>query len=111
MNALLTRSGILEHHLNFAASIRFISKLLKFKYSFLKGLTIETLSRSFYIDYLLFAEMLLQRPVGNQKLDLSNLNQLSENDVKYMQEMAGQRFDMIMSNLRSMPRTMLLTIR
>ena len=75
------------------------------------GLTIETLSRSFYLDYLLFAEMLLQRPVGNQKLVLSNLNQLSEKDVKYMQEMAGQRFDMIMNNLRSMPRTMLLTIR
>jgi predicted PolB exonuclease-like 3'-5' exonuclease len=55
--------------------------------------------------------MLLQRPVGIQKLVLSNLNQLSENDVKYMQEMAGQRFDMIINNLRSMPRTMLLTIR
>ncbi|EFX86094.1 hypothetical protein DAPPUDRAFT_313082 [Daphnia pulex] len=62
-------------------------------------------------DYLLFAEMLLQRPVGNQKFALSNLNQLSETDLKYMQEMAGQRFDMIMNNLRSMPRTMLLTIR
>ncbi|XP_046641908.1 uncharacterized aarF domain-containing protein kinase 5-like isoform X2 [Daphnia pulicaria] len=62
-------------------------------------------------DYLLFAEMLLQRPIGNQKFALSNLNQLSETDLKYMQEMAGQRFDMIMNNLRSMPRTMLLTIR
>ncbi len=75
-------------------------------------MNIEILSRSFlYIEYLLFAEMLLQRPVGIQKLVLSNLNQLSENDVKYMQEMAGQRFDMIINNLRSMPRTMLLTIR
>jgi hypothetical protein len=55
--------------------------------------------------------MLLQRPIGNQKFALSNLNQLSETDLKYMQEMAGQRFDMIMNNLRSMPRTMLLTIR
>lgn len=62
-------------------------------------------------DYLLFAEMLLQRPVGNQTPNLTNLNQLSESDMKYMQEMAAQRFDMIMNNLRSMPRTMLLTIR
>ncbi|KAI9561696.1 hypothetical protein GHT06_012656 [Daphnia sinensis] len=62
-------------------------------------------------DYLLFAEMLLQRPVGNQTPNLTNLNQLSESDMKYMQEMAAQRFDMIMTNLRSMPRTMLLTIR
>lgn len=55
--------------------------------------------------------MLLQRPVGNEVLKLSNLNQLSETETKYMQEMAAQRFDMIMNNLRSMPRTMLLTIR
>ncbi|XP_059350364.1 uncharacterized aarF domain-containing protein kinase 5-like isoform X2 [Daphnia carinata] len=62
-------------------------------------------------DYLLFAEMLLQRPVGNETPNLTNLNHLSESDMKYMQEMAAQRFDMIMNNLRSMPRTMLLTIR
>lgn len=63
------------------------------------------------VDYLLFAEMLLQRPVGTESLALSNLNQLSDKDTKYMQDMASQRFDMIMNNLRSMPRTMLLTIR
>lgn len=62
-------------------------------------------------DYLLFAEMLLQRPVGRQTLSLSDLNKLTEKELKYMQDMAAQRFDKIMRNLRSMPRAMLLTIR
>jgi hypothetical protein len=55
--------------------------------------------------------MLLQRPVGSQTLVLSNLNDLSDTEQKYMQEMAAERFDKIMVNLRTMPRTMLLAIR
>lgn len=55
--------------------------------------------------------MLLQRPLVSQSLTWSNLNQLSDKDLEYMQDQAAQRFDKIMANLQSMPRVMILTIR
>jgi len=36
---------------------------------------------------------------------------LSEEDLKYMSEMARERFDKVMEALRAMPRSMLLVIR
>lgn len=66
----------------------------------------------FLIEYVLFAEMLLQRPLVKQSLiSWSSLNQLSDQDLQYMQDQAAQRFDKIMANLQSMPRAMVLTIR
>ena len=53
----------------------------------------------------------MQRPVSNQTLTVSTLNNLSIKDQQYMQKMAAERFDKIMVNLKSMPRTMLLAIR
>lgn len=55
--------------------------------------------------------MLLQRPLVNQSFTLSDLNQLSDKELQYMQDQAAQRFDKIMANLQSMPRTMILTLR
>ena len=49
--------------------------------------------------------------MGNQTLTMSALNDLSDKEQKYMQEMAAERFDKVMVNLRTMPRTMLLDIR
>jgi hypothetical protein len=53
--------------------------------------------------------MITQRPVGCQNASLSNI--LTEEELNYMKQMAAERFDMIMTALRSMPRSMLLTIR
>jgi len=63
----------------------------------------------FVVEYVLFAEMLLQRPVALSSAQMSDA--LSRQESNHMQDMAAQHFDLIVNNLRSMPRTMLLTIR
>ncbi|XP_054461708.1 uncharacterized aarF domain-containing protein kinase 5 isoform X1 [Anoplopoma fimbria] len=60
-------------------------------------------------EYLLFCEMLLQRPINMRELGLSNI--LSREETAYMREMASDRFDSIMQVLKSMPRPMLLVFR
>lgn len=59
-------------------------------------------------DYRQLVEILTQRPLeAGMKLS----TKLSEEDLKYMTEMARERFDIIMAALRAMPRSMLLVIR
>jgi len=60
-------------------------------------------------EYLLFAEMLLQRPVTLTNVQMSET--LSQHETNHMQEMAAQHFDLIVNNLRAMPHTLLLVIR
>ncbi|CAJ1084211.1 LOW QUALITY PROTEIN: uncharacterized aarF domain-containing protein kinase 5 [Xyrichtys novacula] len=60
-------------------------------------------------EYLLFSEMLLQRPINMRELGLSNI--LSREETAYMREMATQRFESIMQVLKAMPRPMLLVFR
>ncbi|XP_069674416.1 uncharacterized aarF domain-containing protein kinase 5 [Periplaneta americana] len=59
-------------------------------------------------DYGQLVEILTQRPLHTT---MKLTTKLSEEDLKYMTEVAQQRFDKIMSALRAMPRTMLLVIR
>jgi aarF domain-containing kinase len=62
----------------------------------------------FFSDYRQLVEILTQRPLeAGMKLS----TKLSEEDLKYMTEMARERFDIIMAALRAMPRSMLLVIR
>ncbi|XP_026265571.1 putative aarF domain-containing protein kinase 5 isoform X1 [Urocitellus parryii] len=60
-------------------------------------------------DYLLFSEMLMQRPVRLGQLWHSHLP--SQEEVAYMQEMARSHFEAIMQVLRALPRSMLLVLR
>ncbi|KAF0047586.1 hypothetical protein F2P81_001219 [Scophthalmus maximus] len=60
-------------------------------------------------EYLLFCEMLLQRPIDMRELGLSNI--LSREETTYMRDMAVHRFGSIMQVLKSMPRPMLLVFR
>ncbi|KAL6100145.1 adck5 [Pungitius sinensis] len=60
-------------------------------------------------EYLLFCEMLLQRPIDMRELGLSNI--LSREETSYMRQMASERFDGVMQVLKSMPRPMLLVFR
>ncbi|KAB7495386.1 putative aarF domain-containing protein kinase 5 [Armadillidium nasatum] len=61
-------------------------------------------------EYLLFAEMLMQRPVDS--LGLRSLKELlSEADLQYMKDMAANKFDRIIQILRSIPKETLLIIR
>ncbi|RXG59199.1 Niemann-Pick C1 protein [Armadillidium vulgare] len=61
-------------------------------------------------EYLLFAEMLMQRPVDS--LGLRSLKELlSEADLQYMKDMAANKFDRIIHILRSIPKETLLIIR
>ncbi|XP_028673859.2 uncharacterized aarF domain-containing protein kinase 5 [Erpetoichthys calabaricus] len=60
-------------------------------------------------DYFLFCEILLQRPINMNELQLGNI--LSREETAYMQEMAIKRFEKIMEVLKSMPRPMLLVFR
>jgi aarF domain-containing kinase len=53
-------------------------------------------------------EILTQRPLG---AGMKFKTKLSEQDVRYMTEMARHKFDKVMEALRAMPRTMLLVIR
>ncbi|XP_053632144.2 uncharacterized aarF domain-containing protein kinase 5 isoform X7 [Cherax quadricarinatus] len=61
-------------------------------------------------DYLLFAEMLMQRPVETQSFQLFK-NVLTSDDLEYMQKMAARRFDQINRILQEIPQEMLLIIR
>ncbi|XP_054841109.1 uncharacterized aarF domain-containing protein kinase 5 isoform X2 [Eublepharis macularius] len=60
-------------------------------------------------DYLLFCEMLLQRPISMTQLALSNV--LTREEAAYMRDMAKNRFDRIMRVLKDLPRSMLLVFR
>lgn len=59
-------------------------------------------------DYDKLAEVLLQRP-----LDMSGSlsTRLTEKDIQYMQKMAKERFDTVLTTLKQMPKTMLFVIR
>ncbi|XP_037353630.1 LOW QUALITY PROTEIN: uncharacterized aarF domain-containing protein kinase 5 [Talpa occidentalis] len=60
-------------------------------------------------DYFLFSEVLMQRPVRLGQLWRSHL--LSQEEVAYMQTMAREHFDDIMTVLKALPRSMLLVLR
>ncbi|XP_054981838.1 uncharacterized aarF domain-containing protein kinase 5 isoform X2 [Sorex araneus] len=60
-------------------------------------------------DYLLFSEVLMQRPVRLGQLWRSHL--LSHREAAYMKEMARDHFEDIMSVLKALPRQMLLVLR
>ncbi|XP_078208962.1 putative aarF domain-containing protein kinase 5 isoform X13 [Callithrix jacchus] len=60
-------------------------------------------------DYLLFSEMLMQRPVRLGQLWGSRL--LSREEAAYMVDMARERFEAIMAVLKALPRPMLLVLR
>uniref|UniRef100_G1RI52 AarF domain containing kinase 5 n=1 Tax=Nomascus leucogenys TaxID=61853 RepID=G1RI52_NOMLE len=60
-------------------------------------------------DYLLFSEMLMQRPVRLGQLWGSHL--LSREETAYMVDMARERFEAVMAVLRALPRPMLLVLR
>ena len=69
----------------------------------------DSLHGTRFVEYFLFCEMLLQRPINMREFGLSNI--LSREETAYMREMARQRFDSIMRVLKSMPRPMLLVFR
>lgn len=60
-------------------------------------------------DYLLFSEVLMQRPVRLGQLWGSHL--LSREEAAYMQTMAQEHFEDIMGVLKALPRPMLLVLR
>ncbi|XP_075861036.1 putative aarF domain-containing protein kinase 5 isoform X2 [Microcebus murinus] len=60
-------------------------------------------------DYMLFSEMLMQRPVRLRQLWSSHL--LSREEMVYMQDMAQEHFEGIMAVLKALPRSMLLVLR
>jgi aarF domain-containing kinase len=62
----------------------------------------------FLPDYRQLVEILTQRPLD---VGMKFRTKLSEEDLKYMTEMARERFDKVMEALRAMPRSMLLVIR
>ncbi|XP_075067582.1 putative aarF domain-containing protein kinase 5 isoform X2 [Mixophyes fleayi] len=59
-------------------------------------------------DFLLFCEILLQRPLS---LSRTLGNALTREETQYMQVMAKEQFDDIMRVLRALPRPMLLVFR
>lgn len=64
---------------------------------------------AFSTDYMLFSEVLMQRPVRLGQLWGSHL--ISREEAAYMQEMAHEHFDSIMAVLKALPRPMLLVLR
>ncbi|KAL6081279.1 hypothetical protein STEG23_037560 [Scotinomys teguina] len=60
-------------------------------------------------DYMLFSEVLMQRPVRLGQLWGSHL--ISREEAVYMQDMAREHFDGIMEVLKALPRPMLLVLR
>ncbi|XP_034372025.1 putative aarF domain-containing protein kinase 5 isoform X1 [Arvicanthis niloticus] len=60
-------------------------------------------------DYMLFSEVLMQRPVRLGQLWGSHL--ISREEAAYMQDMAREHFDGIMEVLKALPRPMLLVLR
>ncbi|XP_018582687.1 putative aarF domain-containing protein kinase 5 isoform X2 [Scleropages formosus] len=61
------------------------------------------------IDYHLFCELLLQRPINMRELGLANI--LSREETAYMRNMAVNHFEKIIEVLKSLPRPMLLVFR
>nr|CAD7414037.1 unnamed protein product [Timema cristinae] len=61
-----------------------------------------------FTDYEQFVEILTQRPFKLSNFAISRLN---EQAMKYLTEIARNRFDNIMLTLETMPRTLLLVIR
>lgn len=59
---------------------------------------------------MLYAEMLMQRPVESGGISALK-NVLSSDELEYMQKMAANRFDQINEILQDLPRAMLLIIR
>lgn len=60
-------------------------------------------------DYMLFSEVLMQRPVRLGQLWGSHL--MSREEAAYMQDMAREHFEGIMEVLKALPRPMLLVLR
>ncbi|KAK7801228.1 hypothetical protein U0070_015405, partial [Myodes glareolus] len=60
-------------------------------------------------DYMLFSEVLMQRPVRLGQLWGSHL--MSREEAAYMQDMAREHFEGIMEVLKALPRSMLLVLR
>ena len=61
-------------------------------------------------DYEKLAEILLQRPLDFKGATLST-TRLTEEELKFMQEMAKKRFDTVLTTLKQMPRNMLFVVR
>ncbi|GLH01541.1 uncharacterized protein GBIM_07669 [Gryllus bimaculatus] len=59
-------------------------------------------------DYQQLAEILTQSPL---RIDFQLRTRLTEEDMKYMTDVARERFDKIMAALRDMPRNLLLVVR
>ncbi|XP_059496580.1 uncharacterized aarF domain-containing protein kinase 5 isoform X4 [Stegostoma tigrinum] len=62
-------------------------------------------------DYLLFCEILLQRPINTRQTAYQLANMLTKEEKAYMQEMASNHFDRIIQVLKDLPRPMLLVFR
>jgi len=62
-----------------------------------------------FLDYQIFCEILVQRPVARSTIYLPS--RMTAADLEYMRVMAQQHFDKIMAVLKGMPRPMLLIIR
>lgn len=62
-------------------------------------------------EYILFAEMLTQRPVDSRGLGSLRTLFVSEAEAQYMVEMAASKFDKIIFILRQLPKEILLIIR
>uniref|UniRef100_A0A1A9VX69 ABC1 domain-containing protein n=1 Tax=Glossina austeni TaxID=7395 RepID=A0A1A9VX69_GLOAU len=60
-------------------------------------------------DYMKFAEVLFQHPIRTHGGRIPT--KLNADDIEYMQKIAKQNFDLIMSTLKEMPRNMLFVIR
>ncbi|KAI9576732.1 uncharacterized aarF domain-containing protein kinase 5 [Glossina fuscipes] len=60
-------------------------------------------------DYMKFAEVLFQYPIRTHGGRMPT--RLNADDIQYMQKVAKQNFDLIMSTLKEMPRNMLFVIR
>ncbi|KAM7341917.1 aarF domain containing kinase 5 isoform 3-T3 [Cochliomyia hominivorax] len=60
-------------------------------------------------DHMKFAEVLFQQPIRIHGGTIKT--KLNDDDIKYMQKVAQQNFDLIMSTLKEMPRNMLFVVR
>ncbi|KNC26574.1 hypothetical protein FF38_10003 [Lucilia cuprina] len=60
-------------------------------------------------DHMKFAEVLFQQPIRIHGGTIKT--KLNEDDIKYMQKIAKQNFELIMSTLKEMPRNMLFVVR
>lgn len=60
-------------------------------------------------DHMKFAEVLFQQPIRIHHGTIKS--KLNEEDIKYMQKIAQQNFELIMSTLKEMPRNMLFVVR